>query len=340
MSFIDPVVSFEEKKVQLHTVRFAPSASLIEFSPKGEYLGGRRGRLRDYRVIEKISSMGRSREDCKHISLSPVDCGVVASSRRSYFIPYLIKSQIGKISSFSVRSRSRLNKKIATVRKNHIPVFVTLTYHLDWPENFEGFKYHLHHFCISLFRKFPKAGLIWKLEYQKRGAPHFHLFIWGVPLEQLQDFVPEKWHNIVYAKLPYRSAHHLAFHRGELPRSEHCAQPIRSWNGVTSYAAKYFSKVDDEARGGRIWGVRGEIPFSSILTFRIDLDVALDFRKQLSESLNYEFKRLGFWCGDFSVDWLMLLDDLIDFYYVRSHCPEDNPDWDLEECPEWLVLDA
>jgi hypothetical protein len=252
-------------------------------------------------------------------------------SRRGWFIPYLLKSEIGKISSFSVRSRSRLNKKIATVRKNHIPLFVTLTYHNDWPAGFEGFKYHLHHFCIALFRKFPKAGLVWKLEYQKRGAPHFHFFVWGVPLSDLQDFVPEKWHKIVYSKLGFRSAYHLAWHRGELKDNDHCVQPIRSWNGVTSYAAKYFSKVDDEARGGRIWGVRGSVPFSSILSFRVNLDVALDFRRQLSESRQYEFQRLGFWCGDFSADWLILLDSLIDYYHVLNNPPDDPPDWDLQD---------
>ena len=50
----------------------------------------------------------------------------------------------GDIKNFSRRSRSRLNKKIAMLQRGNLPLFVTLTYHLEIPENFEGYKYHLH----------------------------------------------------------------------------------------------------------------------------------------------------------------------------------------------------
>jgi len=85
----------------------------------------------------------------------------------------------GDVEGFSVRSRSRLNKTIATLNKNVLPFFCTLTYHQTIPENFEGYKKHLDTFLKRLFRRFPMAGVIWKLEFQKRGFAHFHLFFFN-----------------------------------------------------------------------------------------------------------------------------------------------------------------
>lgn len=279
-----------------YIIRFAPQGTLIEFSPR-------------------LGSSGRSRPSLR-----------------------------GDVTSFSVRSRSRLNKNLAMVNRSVLPLFVTLTYHLEYPLDFEGYKYHLHHFLISLSRAFPRAGVMWKLEFQERGAPHYHLFVWGVSLEDLRSFVPDTWYKIAGAG----SAYHLAWHKGELG-NEHCVQAIKSWNGVKYYASKYFSKIDDTiSRGGRIWGKSGShvvldksgkkikvsnIPFSKILEFRVNLSVALEFRQALSRQMNFEFQRLGFWCGNFEVDWLIYLYELITADLVSSHPPDDFPDWDLDDFP-------
>lgn len=241
------------------------------------------------------------------------------------------RSPRGEISAFSVRSRSRLNKKIAMLKRDILPLFVTLTYHNDIPESFEGYKYHLHHFIIALFRRFPSAGVIWKLEFQKRGFAHFHLFVWGVSLEDLQAFVPEKWHKIA----GNHSTYHLAWHKGELGgNNEHCVQPIRSWNGVRSYASKYFAKLDDtKNRGGRVWGIRGSVPFSKILEFRVNLEVALEFRQSLMIERNYEFQRLGFWTFDYSPALLLFFDSLINAWDVLQNPPDDPPDWEMFALP-------
>ena len=231
----------------------------------------------------------------------------------------------GEVSSFSVRSRSRLNKKIAMLSRGVLPYFVTLTYHAKMPSDFTGYKYQLHHFMISFFRRFPNAGVIWKLEFQKRGAPHYHLFVWGVSLQDLRAFIPQTWHKIA----GYRSKYHLEWHQGKLG-NEHCVQSIRSWNGVLSYAGKYFAKLDDtKNRGGRVWGVRGLVPFSKILEFRVSLEVALEFRQTLIEERNYQFQRLGFWTFDYSTAWLSFLHDLNLSEYVSQNPPDDPPDWEL-----------
>jgi len=182
---------------------------------------------------DKKENESGDRQDVHYIRFAPKGSLIEFSPR----FPARVcrTSQRGDVEGFSVRSRSRLNKKISMVNKDALPCFVTLTYHNDYPDNFETFKYHLHHFFIALQRKFPGVGVIWKLEFQKRGAPHYHLLVWGVAVEKLQEFVPVVWHKIA----GNHSTFHLAWHKGELGNgNEHCVLPIRSWNGVTSYAAK------------------------------------------------------------------------------------------------------
>ena len=202
----------------------------------------------------------------------------------------------GEISAFSFRSRSRLNRKLSLLSRGSLPLFVTLTYHLDIPQDFQGYKHHLDHFIIRLLQKFPKAGIIWKLEYQWRGYAHFHLFVWNVPEEDLKVFVPRVWNGIA----GYGSEDHLKWHKGELgDDNQHCVQAVRSWNGVKSYASKYFAKIENDKVGGRVWGIRGShtvlrdgkkikvsnVPFSKILEFRCSLAVALQFREAVALSL-------------------------------------------------------
>jgi hypothetical protein len=57
--------------------------------------------------------------------------------------------------------------------------FLTLTYPDDWPERWEEWKAHLKRLFDLLRHKHPGVSAVWKLEYQKRGAPHFHLIVFG-----------------------------------------------------------------------------------------------------------------------------------------------------------------
>jgi hypothetical protein len=132
--------------------------------------------------------------------------------------------------------------------------------------------------------------------------------------------------------------------------NEHCVQAVRSWGGVKSYASKYFSKIENDTVGGRVWGIRGShkeyvrddsngkpvykkvsnVPFSALLSFRCSLDVALKFRAAVARSLNVEFQRLGFWCGNYSADWLLFFNDLCNAEWVLNNPPDNPPDWELE----------
>jgi hypothetical protein len=244
----------------------------------------------------------------------------------------------GKVKGFSWRSRSRLNKKMAMLKKHHLPIFLTLTYGEVYPQEVEQYKKHLSYFFKHfLDRKFSRQvygadgkvkvertyGAIWKLEYQERGAAHFHILLWGVPIAMRHQLV-KAWTKITSTGVREQDWKVKAWHMGRLGNGNvHCAQPIRSWGGVLSYSAKYMAKIDDDHghETGRIWGTRGNLPYSAMLEFKVDLEQALEFRYWVAVRHGFEFKRLGFWCGNYNPGWLSFLYDITN--------QPDCPDWDI-----------
>lgn len=173
----------------------------------------------------------------------------------------------GGIKGFSKQSRKRLLELIACVqREAELPCFVTLTYPEYYPDVFKA-KRDLKVFNQRLMRRFPSAGAIWKLEPQQRGAPHFHLLVWGVHQVDLFSWVVNNWYEIA----GNGDVNHLRFHAGLIPGTQKCVQKVRSWRGVWSYAAKYLGKTFEVAEWGnlwtgRFWGVlaRENIPFGEV----------------------------------------------------------------------------
>jgi hypothetical protein len=178
----------------------------------------------------------------------------------------------GKIKGFSFASRRRLMQTIARIRFDApLPMFVTLTYPNKFPSPIES-KDHLDIFIRRLRRAFPDAGLIWKLEPQERGAPHYHMLVYGVPLHDLAMFTVNTWYEIAGGG----DIKHLHFHLGLLPESELCVQEVRSRQGVMRYASKYLGKKFDvsgwdEIYPGRFWAVvqKENIPFGQDMVMYI-----------------------------------------------------------------------
>ena len=173
----------------------------------------------------------------------------------------------GKVKGFSRQSRRRLMMMIAQVRQDaELPEFVTLTYPDTFP-TVERAKRDIKVFFQRLERQFPECGYIWKLEPQQRGAPHFHLLVWGCKEGELFRWVIENWYKIAGDG----DINHWKFHAGVLEGTKPCVQKVKSFKGVWSYASKYIGKTFDVAEWGnqwtgRFWGVcnRENIPFGSI----------------------------------------------------------------------------
>lgn len=173
----------------------------------------------------------------------------------------------GRIRSFSRASRKRFLEKFARVVWNdsdsvlNRPVFITLTYR-NAPCS-ESVKMHLECFRRRVERRFGDAGGFWRLEFQERGAAHFHLILWGVPWWSFRE-LRRVWGEIIGEVNPR-------------VRIERC----RRYAQCCSYAAKYVGKAQEpsflvngaysDAGGlwGRYWGVirPDNIPFGERFEF-------------------------------------------------------------------------
>lgn len=152
----------------------------------------------------------------------------------------------GRVHGFSRASRRRLLRKLGEVNQAAVPLFVTLTYPAVWPSDSADWKTHFDRWCKRLHRAFPAAGLIWRLELQRRGAPHYHCLVWGADYAALLAWASRAWYECVGSG----DERHL--------RAGVRVERIRTWRGVRSYAGKYMGKPSngDWADLGRIWGVR------------------------------------------------------------------------------------
>lgn len=174
----------------------------------------------------------------------------------------------GQISEFSWASQSRLGHLIASIDRNKITpgafVFVTLTYHLGIPTP-QAAKLHLDTILKRFERHYGRLAVIWKMEPQKRGAPHFHLLILRESHHNIDDLVTwwaGNWNEIAGRDLPGDlSPLHLQWHLGTLGNGNRpCVEVVKDWDGVGRYAAKYLGKKCYARAGwdwpGRWWGIR------------------------------------------------------------------------------------
>ena len=90
----------------------------------------------------------------------------------------------------------------ASLRTDCLPHLATLTYPDQFPLYRNEYKRHMDTLGKRMRRRWPNSAIIWKLEFKKRLsgknkggiAPHYHLFIFNVPLR----FVPHKEINEWY----------------------------------------------------------------------------------------------------------------------------------------------
>lgn len=164
----------------------------------------------------------------------------------------------GEITGFSASSRRRLIKELQSIdrtRSAPVRLFVTLTYPRFFPADSSEWKRHLDKFRKRLHREFDVQFAYWKLEPQRRGAPHFHLLIFldrEIPLEWLSH----AWYECVGSG----SRSHL------LAGTQ--VQRMNSWNGVAAYTSKYVAKtvnghdLPEYWHGIKWWGRWGAPPIT------------------------------------------------------------------------------
>jgi len=153
------------------------------------------------------------------------------------------KGKRNEVMEFSRKSRERL-AFVANNTQAEFVVMVTLTYPLHFPSDGAEVKSHLNRF-LTWCRRNGIVDYLWFIEFQRRGAPHFHVLVDGY---LNKTAVAEEWFAIVGSG---DSRHLAAGTRVEW---------LRSKDGGARYAAKYAYKMEqktvpsDYRNVGRFWG--------------------------------------------------------------------------------------
>jgi len=185
--------------------------------------------------------------------------------------PCIVKRKGGgerkNIEFFSAASRRRL---LFLCRNSGYKIksqFV-LTYHNLAPLDGALVKKQLNTFLVSLRKRYRGVGYIWVLEFQKRGAPHFHVVahLGGAKcsVSFMRDFIKKSW-------------------AGVIKKNESKADDVRGLYGVglavAVYVSKYCGKNDSQnlrVPSGRCWGFWGrKFPAQRVQTWFVTLS---DFR--------------------------------------------------------------
>lgn len=201
----------------------------------------------------------------------------------------------GRIHEFSRQSRSRLLRLLGSINRTEYDaeqvLFITLTYHRSWPENPDEQYAQLRAWHKRLERTYGDLPMIWRKEWQDRGAPHWHLIVF-TPAE----IAPQEghdWHFLTAASEAWVDlVARDGDNRGWMLRRAVDARVTASWKGAMSYAAKhmrYISKKEavqprsedgELLPTGRLWGTlkRQRLPITHE-THRVSFSEYLQLRR-------------------------------------------------------------
>lgn len=172
-------------------------------------------------------------------------------------------------------SKRSLNKLALLVRSSGIvwTSLITLTYGVNYPHNGKTAKKHLNTFLVSARREWGDFDYFWVLEFQHRGAVHFHVATTLPPPDTFQRTrLGQIWSRISQeGNWPYTQAEFFPYshvYGDELKTRDACCsvhefskawERIRKSDGMSRYMAKYAQKLTQKVvpvwyrNVGRFW---------------------------------------------------------------------------------------
>jgi len=212
----------------------------------------------------------------------------------------------GRISEWSDPSRRNFRKFMGGLQLGALDggMMVGITYPDEFPdpESHEVYKGHLRTFEARFLRRYPNGSFVWKLEFQERGAAHFHCVFFGLgagdaALAAWRDWSKKAWWEVVGSGCRHHRVRGVS------------SDWIKTRGGAVGYLTKYLAKEDQTRPGdftGRYWGAKGRknLPIAPVrksekpdreallirrvMRKRIESDVKARRKAQL-------LKKLGLW---------------------------------------------
>jgi hypothetical protein len=152
---------------------------------------------------------------------------------------------------------------------------VTLTYPAVYPADASQWKTDLNNFFRILREQYPDHWFVWKLEPQKRGAPHFHLLgDLGVRMDaaSIYRLLRVIWWQVVGATGENGRKH---FQRGVQVENLEDSGHKRTSNYVSKYVGKPQDAEDmpEWSHPGRFWGISNRVNMPAFQWEEIDLSL-------------------------------------------------------------------
>ena len=223
-------------------------------------------------------------------STSPPKPGRLEIARGGTFLHLLGQSYVPErqgrgvragITDFTRSSQRRMRHRVESLNweaalkpQQTLQWFLTLTVHQDM--SLEDAHRAMKAWRRRLYRLVPSTLAVWKLEAQRRGAPHYHLILVVDGNEVLSAVGCELRRESEAGEL-LLDLMRMRFQDWALRSWRECTgQPTitqvrledpRSWNGIRGYLVGYMSKkhaVPKEWQGRRYWGLWGDWPTSTI----------------------------------------------------------------------------
>jgi hypothetical protein len=201
----------------------------------------------------------------------------------------------GIISTFSRASRRRLFQFFNSIdfEKNGLPLFLHLTYPGEYPEDPLKWKRDLKVFLERLRRSYPDAHGVWRIEPQKRGAPHYHIMLFGHAICKYLSTYPGKlWLSKVwYEVVGSGDKKHLL--------AGTTVEQIRNFRHAMYYVSKYCAKVEKGGKKeifdypiGRYWGVFNRKAFGiESYSFMLTYPALIKLRRLINRYLKSKGQR-------------------------------------------------
>lgn len=160
--------------------------------------------------------------------------------------PHLQNTSRGVVSlDFEGKAKKRMMNALNEwrINPNHKAYFITLTYPAQWPKTWREWKQDLEAFRRKLLAVLPECEGFWRLELQKRGAPHYHLVITFrkgfITNKRLKKLVTSWWRDIAHSNDQYQGKYATR------------VDVMHQQSAVYKYISKYVNKsggrpVDDD----------------------------------------------------------------------------------------------
>lgn len=190
-----------------------------------------------------------------------------------------VRHKRSKITDFSAGSRGRLFDLFNKMELKSNVVFITLTYQSKG-NDCETSKHHLYAFIKRLQRlhKGRKMAFVWRMEFQERGAIHFHVLAFGLPFTP-KDKIQSMWGEIICEKKPFTriemifSSKKIMNYVAKYVAKVNPSPELGGFNLLT-YLAAYQSEHGDTI--GRVWGIIGKkyLPMAELVVLELGFDYA------------------------------------------------------------------